>query len=138
MFCLYSSLFCSKLGSCRYSSNALTRETGACFAESIMFNQPLTSMISPIRTPDDETHVFEVGHGNVEHVLQPPCGIQVVDHLVVLLDKRLVDGQGFLCVRLDHLKVVFYRRLPILSRMTYQCRVEPRTGGANGPEEDEE
>ena len=108
MFCLYSSLFCSKFGSCRYSSNALTRETGACFTESVMFTQPLTPMTFSVMNSDDKTHVFEVGHGNVEHVLQPPCGIQVVDHLVVLLDKRLVDRQRFLSVRLDHLKVMFY------------------------------
>lgn len=51
--------------------------------------------------------MLEIRHGHVQHILQPPGRIKVIHHLVILLDKRLVDGQGLLRVGLYHLKVMF-------------------------------
>lgn len=116
IFCLYSNLFCSKSGSCRYSSNARTNETEACSntPHKISFSDDTrrTSSRKPYQvrpeTPKADTHVLEVRNRDIQNVLQPPRRIEVIDHLVVLLDKRLVDRQRFLSVRLDHLKVMFY------------------------------
>lgn len=35
--------------------------------------------------------MFEIWHGHVNDMVQPPRGIQVLDHAIVLFTKRLVD-----------------------------------------------
>lgn len=91
----------------------------------------LTRAISS-ETSKADTHVLEVRNRDIQHVLQPPCRIEVIDHLVVLLDKRLVDRQRFLSVRLDHLKVMFYER-PAKVKVSMTFAVSFSSSFSSGP-----
>jgi hypothetical protein len=100
MFCLYSRRFRSKSGLFRYSSRALTRDTGACEHGEAVVND------AEGHQTDCLTYMFKVRHGHVDNVIQPPSCVEVFYDPVVLFAEGLVNPQRFLGIRLGHFKVV--------------------------------